>query len=131
MSLGSNTSLPPVRELLLHSDVVLAIGTELGETDYDVWLDGNLRIDGTLIRIDIDPEQLNRNIVADVAILSDAKLAICALLARLGTRNVHSAEESGDTPYRRGACAPRGAVVRPHGGASDARSRSFRTRSQM
>src|SRR5262245_28451428 len=36
LSLGSNQSLVPVRELVLQSDVVLAIGTELGETDYDV-----------------------------------------------------------------------------------------------
>jgi len=63
---------------------VLAIGTELGETDYDVLLDGNLRIAGSLIRIDIDAEQLNSNVVADVAIQSDAGLAISALLAGLG-----------------------------------------------
>ena len=31
LSLGSNQSLPPVRELVLQSDVVLAIGTEMGE----------------------------------------------------------------------------------------------------
>ena len=34
-----------------------------------LYLDGNFRIGGTLIRIDIDPEQLNRNFLADVAIL--------------------------------------------------------------
>jgi acetolactate synthase I/II/III large subunit len=84
LSLGSNQSLPPVRELLLDSDVVLAIGTELGETDYDVVFDGNFRMAGTLIRIDIDPEQLNRNFPADVAILSDAGMAMRALCSSLG-----------------------------------------------
>ncbi len=40
--------------------MVLAIGTELGETDYDVVFDGNFQIASTsaLIRIDIDAEQL-------------------------------------------------------------------------
>jgi acetolactate synthase-1/2/3 large subunit len=95
LSLGSNQSLPPVRELSLNSDVVLAIGTELGETDYDVVFDGNFHIAGTLIRIDIDPEQLNRNFAADVAILSDARMAMTALLAGLGNRTKYSSASPG------------------------------------
>jgi acetolactate synthase I/II/III large subunit len=95
LALGSNGSLAPVRELLLDSDVVLAIGTELGETDYDVFFDGNLRVGNTLIRIDIDSEQLNRNFVADVAILSDARLAMRELLVRLGPRKAHSSDSPG------------------------------------
>jgi acetolactate synthase-1/2/3 large subunit len=47
--IGSNQSLRPVRELALDADVVLAIGTELGETDYDVVFDGDFRIGGELI----------------------------------------------------------------------------------
>jgi acetolactate synthase I/II/III large subunit len=95
LSLGSNQSLPPVRELLLSADVVLAIGTELGETDYDVVFDGNLRINGALIRIDIDPEQLNGNFPADVAILSDARIAIRELLAAIGSPNIFSPTSPG------------------------------------
>jgi len=95
LSLGSNQSLVPVRELVLQSDVVLAIGTELGETDYDVVFDGNFRIAGTLIRIDIDPEQLTRNFTADIAILSDAKMALRALLEALGPRKPYSRQSAG------------------------------------
>jgi acetolactate synthase-1/2/3 large subunit len=95
LALGSNQSLLPVRELLVNSDVVLAIGTELGETDYDVVFDGNFRIEGALIRIDIDPEQLNRNFAADVAILSDARMAMNALLAGQGKRAKYSTESPG------------------------------------
>lgn len=95
LSLGSNQSLVPVRDLVLQSDVVLAIGTELGETDYDVVFDGNFRIDSTLIRIDIDAEQLNSNFPADVAILSDAGMAMRALVAGLGKRNAHSPQSPG------------------------------------
>ncbi len=95
LSLGSNTSLVPVRELVRAADAVLAIGTEMGETDYDLVFDGNLRIDCPLVRIDIDPEQLNRNFPADLAILSDAKLAIAALLAHLDGRDPPSWESPG------------------------------------
>jgi acetolactate synthase-1/2/3 large subunit len=95
LSVGSNQSLVPVRELVLQSDVVLAIGTELGETDYDVVFDGNFRIASPLIRVDIDAAQLNRNFPADVAVLGDAKLAMRALLAALGKRDAHSAQSAG------------------------------------
>lgn len=95
LSVGSNQSLLPVRELVLESDVVLAIGTELGETDYDVVFDEGFRIDSAVIRIDIDPEQLNRNFFADVAILSDAGMAMRALLDALGTRPAYSPRSVG------------------------------------
>ncbi|WP_236208828.1 5-guanidino-2-oxopentanoate decarboxylase [Pseudomonas tohonis] len=84
--LGSNQSLVPVRQLALDADVVLAIGTELGETDYDVVFDGNFRIGGELIRIDIDPQQLVRNHTPALAIHSDARLAMRVLLAELPAR---------------------------------------------
>jgi acetolactate synthase-1/2/3 large subunit len=83
LALGSNQSFVPVRELVAAADVVLAIGTELGETDYDVVFDGQFRIDGKVIRVDIDPAQLHSNFLADVAILSDSTLAIRALLQQL------------------------------------------------
>lgn len=48
--------------------------------------DGNFRIGGELIRIDIDAEQLTRNHTPHLAILSDATAAIRALLAELPAR---------------------------------------------
>lgn len=95
LALGSNQSLVPVRELVLQSDVVLAIGTELGETDYDAVFDGDFRIESQLIRIDIDAEQLNRNYPADIAILSDSRMAIQALLAGLGEGAALSTDSPG------------------------------------
>lgn len=84
--LGSNQSRVPVRQLVREADVVLAIGTELGETDYDVVFDGNFQIEGELIRIDIDADQLKRNHPPLLAIHSDAGLAIEALLGALPSR---------------------------------------------
>lgn len=83
LSLGSNQSLPAGRELIANADVVLAIGTELGETDYDIVFDGGFKINGTLIRIDCDTPQLQRPFRADVAILGDAQMAITGLCERL------------------------------------------------
>jgi acetolactate synthase-1/2/3 large subunit len=84
--LGSNQSLVPVRQLALQADVVLAIGTELGETDYDVVFDGNFKLGGELIRIDIDAQQLQRNFTPALAIQGDARLAMRLLLSEFPPR---------------------------------------------
>ncbi|WP_136248715.1 5-guanidino-2-oxopentanoate decarboxylase [Halomonas borealis] len=82
LDLGANASLPAVRELARDADVVLAIGTELGETDYDVVFDDGFHLDGRLIRVDVDPQQLARNQAADLALVADAGQALVALAAR-------------------------------------------------
>ena len=104
--LGSNQSLVPVRELALEADVVLAIGTELGETDYDVVFDGNFRLGGALIRVDIDAEQLTRNHAPSLAILGDARQTMQALLAHLPAR-----ASSVDSPGARRAAQVRGRLA--------------------
>ncbi|HSH49400.1 MAG TPA: 5-guanidino-2-oxopentanoate decarboxylase [Halomonas sp.] len=83
LDLGANAALPAVRKLAREADVVLAIGTELGETDYDVVFDDGFLLEGRLIRIDLDPEQLARNQHADLAIVADAGLSLAALASRL------------------------------------------------
>ena len=79
LDLGANASLPAVRDLAKQSDVILAVGTELGETDYDLVFDGGFSLTGKLIRVDIDPQQLARNQAAQLALVSDAALALDAL----------------------------------------------------
>ena len=79
LAVGGSGSCAPVRNQLLEADVVLAIGTELAETDYDFFGVGGVRLDGTLIRIDIDASQLTRNARPDLAIVSDAREALVAL----------------------------------------------------
>ncbi len=86
LSIGSTQSLAVTRALVCEADVVLAVGTELGETDYDVVFDDGFAIDGKLIRIDIDAQQVMRNFRPDVAIAADAKLVLAALDHRLATR---------------------------------------------
>lgn len=72
LSLGSNQSTVPVRQLVAKADVILAIGTEIGETDYDTVFDGGFKINGNIIRVDIDRHQLQCNYPAKLAIVSDA-----------------------------------------------------------
>jgi len=105
LALGSNQSLPPVRALAAQADVVLAVGTELGETDYDVVFDGGFRIDGKLIRIDIDALQLQRNHAADIAVLGDARLSLEALGAALAHEPARP--HGADSPGSRRAAAAR------------------------
>ncbi|TXC81196.1 5-guanidino-2-oxopentanoate decarboxylase [Paraburkholderia azotifigens] len=84
--IGSTQSLPETRAMVCDADVVLAVGTELGETDYDVVFDQGFVIKGQLIRIDIDAQQLMRNFRADLAITADAQQAMSSLSVRLHER---------------------------------------------
>ncbi|MBN0452284.1 hypothetical protein JTM50_36305, partial [Pseudomonas aeruginosa] len=59
-------------------------------------------LDGELIRIDIDPQQLMRNYTPSLAIHSDARLAMRVLLAELP-----GGEASPDSPGARRAAAVR------------------------
>ena len=81
--LGSYMICSEVSAYVSDSDVVLAIGTELGETDYGFDGDPSFSTSGTLIRIDIEAEQTIRNAPADLAIVADAAIAVRALLQGL------------------------------------------------
>ncbi|MEG3765248.1 5-guanidino-2-oxopentanoate decarboxylase [Alteromonas sp. 14N.309.X.WAT.G.H12] len=88
LSIGSTPSHPAIREEIeQNADVVLAVGTELSETDYDFFFLGDLAIQGKLIRVDIDNAQLLRNHRPDVPVLSDAKQALGAIVDTLTNVN--------------------------------------------
>ncbi len=90
LSVGGSGSCPVIRGELQKCDVVLAVGTEFSETDYDFFFSGDLQLDGQLVRIDIDAAQLTRNVRADVAVCSDAGLALAAITQALGDWEMHS-----------------------------------------
>jgi len=92
--IGSTQSLVATRALVADADVVLAIGTELAETDYDVTFAGGFEIPGALLRIDIDPDQTVRNYPPTVALVADSQIAVQALLANLAGHTL--AERSRD-----------------------------------
>lgn len=80
LCLGALLPQEAVQERVTAADVVLALGSELAETDF--WQD-RFRFGGDLIRIDIDPHELSDEQPASLAILSDAGKAAEAILAQL------------------------------------------------
>ncbi|GAB2680444.1 5-guanidino-2-oxopentanoate decarboxylase [Aliiglaciecola aliphaticivorans] len=93
LSIGSTPSHPAIREEFeRQADVVLAVGTELAETDYDFFFLGDLDIKGKLIRIDIDSAQLMRNHKPDLPILSDAQQALSAISEQLVNNSSQNVE---------------------------------------
>jgi acetolactate synthase-1/2/3 large subunit len=82
LNLGSRLPQRPVLDALEAADVVLAIGTELGETD-TLLFDDKLELHGQVIRVDIEPEQLTRNVLPAISICADAGLTMKALYEAL------------------------------------------------
>ncbi|TWF52216.1 5-guanidino-2-oxopentanoate decarboxylase [Neorhizobium alkalisoli] len=87
LSVPASPSLKSVRELIAASDLVLAFGTQMGQTDYDMYADNGFPALKNLIRIDIDPAQLARGPDAALSILSSAENAVTDLLAATGAGN--------------------------------------------
>ncbi|HCH33783.1 MAG TPA: hypothetical protein DE045_12640 [Oceanospirillaceae bacterium] len=54
LSVPASPSLDAVRALLAAADCVLALGTEMGQTDYDMYVNGQFPTLSNLIRIDIN-----------------------------------------------------------------------------
>lgn len=79
-------SMPETRALIAGADVVLAIGTEFGPTDYDMYEDGGLALPGQLIRLDIDAAQALRGPGPALILTGDARLGVEGLLAALPPR---------------------------------------------
>lgn len=79
-------SMPATRALIAGADAVLAIGTELGPTDYDMYEDGGFAMSAPLIRLDIDPAQILRGPAPAIGLVGDAALGAEALLASLPAR---------------------------------------------
>jgi thiamine pyrophosphate-dependent acetolactate synthase large subunit-like protein len=80
LGLGATLSLPATQGFVARADVVLAVGTELAETDW--WVDSPA-LPGRLLRIDIDAAALVRDRQPDLAITGDAGDALRALLNAL------------------------------------------------
>jgi 5-guanidino-2-oxopentanoate decarboxylase len=79
-SVGATLAKPATQTLLAEADVVIAVGTELSETDS--WID-QLELPGRLIRIDLDRHTLTRDYPPSVGLLADAGPALSALTERV------------------------------------------------
>lgn len=91
LNYGSYLSRPESAQVMKQSDLVLAVGTELAETD--LWRT-ELGHEGQMIRVDIDPEQLNSAPGTTDALHADAgPLAEALLEGELTEAQGWSAEE--------------------------------------
>ncbi len=99
LAVPMSPSLTPVRALVGAADAVLAVGTEIGPTDYDMYAQSDFPNPPQLIRIDIDAAQLNRSATPVVGLLGDAAETLAALeLADLGPpRRADGAARAGAT----------------------------------
>lgn len=82
LAVHASPSLKAVRALIADSDAVLAVGTEFGPTDYDMYADGGFVEPPNLLRVDIDPAQIARR-PAVLAAIGDADAVLGQLCHEL------------------------------------------------
>ncbi|WP_309133225.1 thiamine pyrophosphate-binding protein [Brevibacterium sp.] len=107
LSLGSNVRFPSVQTESAAADVLIVLGSELADSDLWGGLIGDqssngVRTEGSaqvVIRCDIDPDQLGKNLGGDILACADAAEFLTALMSELepGTRSVTSAGSGGST----------------------------------
>ncbi len=97
LAVSASPSLLAVRALIAQADVVLALGTEFGSTDYDMYERGSLSISCPLIRVDIDARQLHSGISASLPVLADCQCFLSQLSALLQTAKHQGAAAAAQT----------------------------------
>ena len=81
LDVPASPSLGCVRDMLNQSDLVLALGTELGPTDCDMYEDGGFTLPANLVRVDIAEDQLARGAHPALAIQADIGCFLQDMLA--------------------------------------------------
>ncbi|MFE7198200.1 thiamine pyrophosphate-binding protein [Microbacterium oxydans] len=80
LSLGSNLRLAAARAVAEAADVLLVVGSKLGEAE--LWAP-RLEATGAVIRVDISPSQRDKNLAATVGLTGDAAAVLEGLLSAL------------------------------------------------
>ena len=83
LSLGSDIRLPAAQELCDAADVLLVVGSKVGESE--MW-GGKLAPRGKVIRVDILASQANKNIDSDIALTGDSGAVLDQLVGGIGTQ---------------------------------------------
>lgn len=81
LSLGASLRLKAIHEVVNDADVLLIIGSKVGEAE--LWA-GPLEPRGKVIRVDRLTSQLDKNLNADVGIVADASTFVPDLMSTLG-----------------------------------------------
>jgi acetolactate synthase-1/2/3 large subunit len=85
LTVAASPSLDATRAVIRGADAILALGTELGPTDYDMYVNGQLPDLSGMIRVDLCEAQLARH-PAKLAIRADVATFAAALLPLLTPR---------------------------------------------
>ena len=80
LAAGATILHPAARAFLAESDLMLAVGTRFTEEETDRW---GLCLPESLIHIDIDPGEIDRNYPATVGVVGDARAALQLINAQL------------------------------------------------
>jgi 5-guanidino-2-oxopentanoate decarboxylase len=97
LSLGCSILLKSSQQALAAADVVLLVGSEVGQGDHFL---PKLDISGDIIRIDIDPTELTSIYSAAVPIQADARAAMLALSSALAGRKPTAQRSEGEMRVR-------------------------------
>ena len=85
LAVGTVLPFAAPQRLIRTADVVLALGTEFSSTDV-IYSGSPIQVGGALIRVDIDPAQLEEPIPAAVGILGDCAVVLAELERRVTPR---------------------------------------------
>lgn len=97
-NLGTSLPFAEVRELVAAADVILAVGSELAETD--TYRSTRLEFGGRLIRIDVDASKLCDHYAAEVPMLGDARRTLQTINQGLTARRGWLTAIGGAAPVR-------------------------------
>ncbi|MGN6132097.1 MAG: thiamine pyrophosphate-binding protein [Nocardioidaceae bacterium] len=82
-ALGASVRLPAAHRAMNDADLLLVVGSELG--DSDLW-GGHVdpaSPERVLVRVDLDPHQLHKNVEASIPVLGDAATVLAGVVAEL------------------------------------------------
>jgi acetolactate synthase I/II/III large subunit len=94
LGVPASPSLTAVRAMVAGADLVLAVGTELGPTDYDMYAQGGFPDLSGMIRVDLCAEQLARH-PAGLRLCADAGLTLAALAKGVAPRTRDGTDRAG------------------------------------
>ncbi|HZS93402.1 MAG TPA: 5-guanidino-2-oxopentanoate decarboxylase [Chloroflexota bacterium] len=110
LSLGATIRFAAAQRALAGCDVVLAVGTEIGEAD--TWVPC-LDMGGDVIRVDIDEAQLQKNLPSTAPVTGHAATVLRALLDEIGDGPASGAGEERAERAREGIRAEHEAAGAP------------------
>jgi thiamine pyrophosphate-dependent acetolactate synthase large subunit-like protein len=97
-NLGASLPFRETQELVAVADVVVAVGTELSETDF--YTGTRLPMSGRLIRIDLDPTKLSDQYGAEIPVWGDARASLEGIEASVKRRRGWRTEAGPSADHR-------------------------------